>query len=45
MCNFVRVVKILPLYVPKLGNLLANEESKVGAGGEGFGINARELYG
>ena len=38
-------VKVLPLHVPKLSNVLSNEVGKIGAGGEGFGINAGVLYG
>jgi len=37
--------KVAPLYVPKLGNVLANEVDEAVVGGEGFEINAGELYG
>jgi len=37
--------KVLPLHIPKLGDVQANEVGKVGAGGKEFGINAGKLYG
>jgi len=40
LCKFVMRTKVLPLPIPKLSNMLTNEVSKVGAGEEGFGINA-----
>jgi len=41
--KFVMGTEVLPLHVPKLGNVLANVVGKVGGGEKGYGIDVGEL--